>query len=368
MIESMEWIWTISAIGDVAAGDGGADSGSANRYLRFVGRMHPLFLHFPIGLALSAAAVECFNIIFRKRTASQFALMATGIASAFAVLACISGWLNADFEPSVRYDNTLWLHRWLSILAAGSLIIVFFCGLLGRSGLRIKAFNAYRWGLLMCGFLIVAAAHFGGDMVWGEDYLSKALATTPSTSAAPAEDVSGDATRDSDTSSSVATISFKKEILPIFEARCIECHGPDKVKADLRLDSVDDIFSGDPEWWVVEPGDAEKSILVERIILPQGNPDAMPPNGDPLTAEQVQHIRDWINQGADYESIAGGDSESTPVSSTETTGTDAKTAAEDAARVKSVDDLQARGVIAMRIAQDTDDWEVNSSLVKPPFI
>ena len=133
MMESMECIWIIAAAGDVAG-----DSESANRYLRFVGRMHPLFLHFPIGLALSAAAVELFNIIFRKRSASQFALMATGFATGFAILACISGWLNADFEPSVRYDNTLWLHRWLSIIAAGSLVVVFFCGLIGRTGLRVR--------------------------------------------------------------------------------------------------------------------------------------------------------------------------------------------------------------------------------------
>jgi hypothetical protein len=160
-------------------------------------------------------------------------------------------------------------------------------------------------------------------------------------------------------------VSFRKEILPIFEARCIECHGPDKDKADLRLDSVKDIFNGDPEWWVVEPGDSEKSLLVERIILAKGHPDAMPPRGDPLSSDDVQAIRDWINQGADYEVVINPAASVVP-SENESEKT-AEVSAEDAARLQSVDALRTRGVIAMRIAQDTNDWEVNASLVKPPF-
>src|SRR5206468_3332609 len=49
---------------------------------------------------------------------------------------------------------------------------------------------------------------------------------------------------------------------------------------------------------VITPGDAEKSELYRRILLPKGNDDAMPNEGDPLTKTETDLIRDWINQGA----------------------------------------------------------------------
>ncbi|MDA1026841.1 MAG: hypothetical protein O3A19_10505, partial [Planctomycetota bacterium] len=93
-----------------------ADVGD-DRWWRFLGRLHPLTVHFPIGLAITAAVVELINIIRRKREASQFAITATGIAAVTAIFAAFFGWLNADFEGASQ-DTTLFLHRWLGIIGA----------------------------------------------------------------------------------------------------------------------------------------------------------------------------------------------------------------------------------------------------------
>ena len=95
-------------------------------------------------------------------------------------------------------------------------------------------------------------------------------------------------------------VDFAGQIRPIIEARCVECHGPDKQKAKLRLDSRESAMKRDADVAVIVPGKAEESELYRRIILPAGHDDIMPNEGDPLTQAETDLIRDWINQGAEW--------------------------------------------------------------------
>ncbi len=93
-------------------------------------------------------------------------------------------------------------------------------------------------------------------------------------------------------------VVFDRDIKPIFEASCFQCHGPDKQKAELRLDSQDGIQSGSEDGPVVVAGKPDESMLYSLVILPPDDPDVMPAKGDPLTKEQTELIRRWILQGA----------------------------------------------------------------------
>jgi len=97
-----------------------------------------------------------------------------------------------------------------------------------------------------------------------------------------------------------AAVDFEKEIQPIFQDVCIKCHGPEKQKGDLRLDSKGAAFKGGKDGLVIEVGHADKSDLYRRIILPEGDDDVMPSKGDLLTKKQTDLIRDWINEGANW--------------------------------------------------------------------
>jgi mono/diheme cytochrome c family protein len=97
-----------------------------------------------------------------------------------------------------------------------------------------------------------------------------------------------------------AAVDFQKEIAPIFQESCLKCHGPDKQKGDLRLDSKAAAFKGGKDGLVITPGNADKSDLYRRVILPEGNDDVMPSKGDLLTKKQTDLIRDWINEGANW--------------------------------------------------------------------
>jgi hypothetical protein len=96
------------------------------------------------------------------------------------------------------------------------------------------------------------------------------------------------------------SVSFNRDIRPILANTCYVCHGPDSGtrEAELRLDT----FEGATEWAIVA-GDAEGSELIARVT--SDDPEVrMPPAASkkpPLTAEQVDLLRKWINAGAKYE-------------------------------------------------------------------
>jgi hypothetical protein len=94
-------------------------------------------------------------------------------------------------------------------------------------------------------------------------------------------------------------VTFDKDIKPLFEKSCVKCHGAEKQKGKLRLDSLAVTLKGGENGKCVLPGDSAKSGLVHSVA--RLDPEAaMPPEdkGDPLTKEQVGLIRAWIDQGA----------------------------------------------------------------------
>ena len=95
-------------------------------------------------------------------------------------------------------------------------------------------------------------------------------------------------------------VDFEKEIAPIFEERCVKCHGQEKQKSELRLDQRAVMLKGgDSGLPTIVPRDPKKSFIVE-VISDEDSDMAMPPKGDPLTSEQIALISKWIEEGADW--------------------------------------------------------------------
>ncbi len=95
-------------------------------------------------------------------------------------------------------------------------------------------------------------------------------------------------------------VTYAADIRPIFEKTCFKCHGPEKQKAKLRLDSLEAALKGSENGKVIEAGNSAKSVLVHNIGRIGDEDDWMPPvdKGDPLSKDQVALIRAWIDQGA----------------------------------------------------------------------
>ena len=97
-----------------------------------------------------------------------------------------------------------------------------------------------------------------------------------------------------------SAVDFEKDILPIFEDNCLDCHGPDKQKSEFRVDQrAVMLLGGDSGLAALVPGDAAGSYLIE--VIDGSDPDMiMPPKGDPLSEAQVALIRQWIDEGAEW--------------------------------------------------------------------
>lgn len=91
---------------------------------------------------------------------------------------------------------------------------------------------------------------------------------------------------------------FDKDILPVIQRRCTECHGKDKQKGKLRLDNFAELQKGADGEPVVTAGKAGESSLLVRISLPDSDDERMPPKGNRLSDPVNELIKRWIEQGA----------------------------------------------------------------------
>ena len=89
------------------------------------------------------------------------------------------------------------------------------------------------------------------------------------------------------------TTSFATDVFPLLNADCITCHGG---AGGLSVENYDNIFLGGDSGPVVIPGDADNSLLIQRLEGTVG--DQMPLGLPPLSQPQIDTIRTWINEGA----------------------------------------------------------------------
>ncbi|KMT65054.1 c-type cytochrome domain-containing protein [Catenovulum maritimum] len=100
---------------------------------------------------------------------------------------------------------------------------------------------------------------------------------------------------------SAQKLTFSQDILPIFEAKCLKCHSDEKQKGELRLDTKEWILKGGESGDVLIPFKPEYSDVYVLAALPDYDPDYMPSKGKGLTPAELETLRSWIQQGAQFE-------------------------------------------------------------------
>jgi Planctomycete cytochrome C len=92
---------------------------------------------------------------------------------------------------------------------------------------------------------------------------------------------------------------FQHVVLPILERHCVECHGPEKQKGKLRLDTLDELLKGGEGGGAIVAGSAAQSSLIKRMLLPVTDDERMPPEGKPSPPpEELALIQFWLDRGA----------------------------------------------------------------------
>ena len=243
-----------------------------------------MLVHLPIGMLVALAAMEIAAWVPKFRNANGSAGFLIALAAPLALVTALSGWL---LSLAGGYDADLlnW-HKWLGIATAMGALVA---ALLYWK----KKLNSYRCILFFTVGVLMTAGHLGGSLTHGSDYLGryapwplKKILGTLEKSSPKFEDIN-------------AAPVFAAVIAPILESRCVDCHGPAKSKAGLRLDSFAALMVGSENGTVVTPGDSAKSPLVQHVQLPIDSDEHMPPAGKPqLSAGQIAVLEWWVNSGA----------------------------------------------------------------------
>ncbi len=99
------------------------------------------------------------------------------------------------------------------------------------------------------------------------------------------------------------SIDYFKDVMPILEAKCNECHRGAKAKGGLHLDSLADALKGGKsDGAAVQPGKPDHSSIIARITSDDED-EVMPPKGKPLTKDEVAVLTKWIKEGAHWPDI-----------------------------------------------------------------
>jgi uncharacterized membrane protein len=259
----------------------------------FVGRFHPLLVHFPIAFLLLAGGLEL--VAARRAEPSPWILAARlpilALAAIAAVVAATAGYLlgGAGGYGGPTFER----HLQLGIAVASGAV---FTTLAGWRRRRTGTGDAIvRTALVLTLVALTAAGHLGATLTHGEGYLTEFAPAPLRTLFAG---VSGAAF----TGPAERAPVYPSLVQPVLQRHCVSCHGPSAPRGGLILDTPEGILKGGDHGPVVTPGRALSSELVRRIWLPADHADAMPPRGQrPMPAADAGLVRWWIDAGASFE-------------------------------------------------------------------
>ncbi|MCW3093747.1 MAG: hypothetical protein JWP81_4816 [Ferruginibacter sp.] len=251
----------------------------------FIGHFHPLLVHLPIGILLTALLLQFLSR--REKYQSLVKAVPTVLlwGTITSAASCLTGYL---LSISDDYDKTIvsW-HLWMAL----SLLFVSFL-------LYLKVLNekfAVNKRLLSISLLLLIAltGHLGGSLTHGSGYLTQ-----------PIKDIFS---RDSTANMIIKPLpnvqeamAYDEVVKPILQTKCFSCHNATKQKGGLRMDEINSLMKGGKDGKVVEPGNADASEMIKRLLLPVDNDKHMPPKEKPQPSEsQVALLHWWINNGAD---------------------------------------------------------------------
>jgi uncharacterized membrane protein len=133
-----------------------------------VGKLHPMLVHFPIGLVLAAAAAELIAIHTGRPAWRTIAVANVRAGAAMGAITVVAGWALAS-APFIEPSRLLTWHRWMGIAAAAGAISAALVSTWSPIPSGRSVF-VYRAALFGAAALVAIAGHLGGTLVWGTDF------------------------------------------------------------------------------------------------------------------------------------------------------------------------------------------------------
>lgn len=259
----------------------------AGLWVNYFGGFHAIFLHLPIGALSYVLLTEFMSLVTsgRWRVDTRLAL---AFAAVMALLASVFGYclyLTDEYQTGELLEE----HKRDGILFTALVFTAL--------AVKLQCYVGKQWWKICFGVILSAsslvmlsAGHHGGAITHGEPndaWPSKVL----------------EKRKQAEEKSTQAEVFLYGDIVqPILEDKCVNCHGSEKQKGALRVDTIEYMLEGGEETACLVPGDLEESSLITYLHLPLDDDLRMPPEGKKqLTAKEIEWLEKWVEMGATAE-------------------------------------------------------------------
>lgn len=270
---------------------GGAD------FQKFIARVHPAIVHLPIGIIIFGFVLMVLKSVGWVKDGENALNLTLVLGSWFGAFAIAAGmWLvRMGGYPA----ETLFRHKlagFVIVLLAAIVLFVRTSAKQNQSSLRVEH---GLWVVLVLALSI--GGDLGGRLTHGEAFASQYAPGLIQPLLGNPDMITGRF----DLAEPASTTIFDGIIEPIFVEKCSSCHGAERGKGRLRLHSAEAIQSHKGDDPLIVAGNPDASLLVQRISLPDGHDDQMPPPLDakPISHADVELIRWWITEGGSFDMV-----------------------------------------------------------------
>ena len=257
-----------------------------SEFLDFLGSLHPLIVHLPIGIILLTIAIDVFmrnknNSVHRVITMGWFFSFLSGL------IAAICGWFLGDND--YYFESQISIHRWSGI---AFVIICFVIWLLLYLNFRFPRgfIRSVNFTTIL---LLTITGHFGGEMTHGQNYLFHSLPFVKK------EKVTSITLTEDQRSSIDSLFIFEDMVYPVLEEKCMACHNHNMAYGGLDMSTIETMIKGGNSGAGIQNGKPFESLIYKRVSFPHDHPKFMPPAGIPLSYDQIATLEWWIDNGAE---------------------------------------------------------------------
>ncbi len=270
---------------------------NSNWIFQLLGRLHPLLVHFPIGLLVVALCFELFTLRGKRPGLRQGINWMVFFGAASACVAALFGWLLRTQEnySGDLVDN----HQYAGIATA---VFALATALVLRNTLKKQSadLRAYRFMLFATVIATTIAGHLGANLTHGEDYLWEILPNHKTVNNGATSSVLLTELGTTDSLSALQQDKLSLEVRGLFAHKCYQCHSENKQKGALILATKEGVFKGGESGLAIVPGKPEQSELFRRITLPANHKEVMPTKGKLLNDREIALVKLWIQKGAHW--------------------------------------------------------------------
>lgn len=266
---------------------------------QFLGRLHPMIVHFPIGLLIIAWVLELFTLNRKNQELRSGINILLIVGALSAIAAVIFGWMlktQDDYSGSA-----LTIHQWSGIATAILALATVALHRLIISRKKNHLLKTYRAVLTFTVLAVTVAGHYGASLTHGADFLTSVLPWNNGFQGNPDFDIAQFASNEgaaAPTEKQIADLNL--EVRSIFAHNCYKCHSSEKIKGELRLDKKVFVMKGGESGDVISAGHPEESEMIRRLLLPREDDESMPPKGKSISEKEIATLQLWIKMGAPW--------------------------------------------------------------------